>query len=91
VLFDKLQLVAAQAEGGRQKAECVGRRPKHSAFRLPPSFCCPPPTAFCFGPAPHAESGTISYHRQNADTERMEKLLAKVEAYFGTTGLDYDN
>lgn len=25
------------------------------------------------------------------NTERMEKLLAKVEAYFGTTGLDYDN
>ncbi|HEV7798911.1 MAG TPA: hypothetical protein VGO73_12175 [Pyrinomonadaceae bacterium] len=25
------------------------------------------------------------------NTERMEKLLTKVEAYFGTTGLDYDN
>jgi hypothetical protein len=25
------------------------------------------------------------------NTERMEKLLAKVDAYFGTTGLDYDN
>ncbi len=27
----------------------------------------------------------------NENSERMEKLLAKVEAYFGTTGLDYDN
>jgi hypothetical protein len=25
------------------------------------------------------------------NTERMERLLAKMEAYFGTTGLDYDN
>ncbi len=27
----------------------------------------------------------------NENSERMEKLLTKVEAYFGTTGLDYDN
>jgi len=25
------------------------------------------------------------------NTERMERLLAKMETYFGTTGLDYDN
>jgi hypothetical protein len=25
------------------------------------------------------------------NSERMERLLAKMEAYFGTTGLDYDN
>ena len=25
------------------------------------------------------------------NTERMERILAKMEAYFGTTGLDYDN
>jgi allophanate hydrolase subunit 1 len=27
----------------------------------------------------------------NENSERMERLLAKVEAYFGTSGLDYDN
>jgi hypothetical protein len=27
----------------------------------------------------------------NENNQRMEKLLTKVEAYFGTTGLDYDN
>ena len=27
----------------------------------------------------------------NENTERTQKLLAKMEAYFGTTGLDYDN
>ena len=27
----------------------------------------------------------------NENTERTQKLLAKIEAYFGTTGLDYDN
>ena len=25
------------------------------------------------------------------NSARMEKLLAKMDAYFGTTGLDYDN
>ncbi len=27
----------------------------------------------------------------NENSERTQKLLSKVEAYFGTTGLDYDN
>ncbi len=27
----------------------------------------------------------------NENNERTERLLAKLEAYFGTTGLDYDN
>jgi hypothetical protein len=34
---------------------------------------------------------TENYHSTDVNNERMEKLLAKVEAYFGTTGLDYDN
>ena len=34
---------------------------------------------------------TDNYHATNENNERIEKLLTKVEAYFGTTGLDYDN
>jgi hypothetical protein len=34
---------------------------------------------------------TDNYVATNINNERMEKLLTKVEAYFGTTGLDYDN
>ena len=34
---------------------------------------------------------TDNYVATNENNERIEKLLTKVEAYFGTTGLDYDN
>lgn len=34
---------------------------------------------------------TDNYVATNENNERIEKLLMKVEAYFGTTGLDYDN
>lgn len=34
---------------------------------------------------------TDNYIATNENNERIEKLLTKVEAYFGTTGLDYDN
>ena len=34
---------------------------------------------------------TDNYVATNENNERMAKLLSKVEAYFGTTGLDYDN
>jgi chromosome segregation ATPase len=39
-----------------------------------------------------AEEAYLQVHRTvHENNERMEKLLAKMEAYFGTTGLDYDN
>ena len=39
-----------------------------------------------------AEEAYTQVHRTvHENNERMEKLLTKVEAYFGTTGLDYDN
>ncbi len=34
---------------------------------------------------------TENYVATQENNERIEKLLTKVEAYFGTTGLDYDN
>ena len=34
---------------------------------------------------------TENYAATNDNNERLAKLLTKVEAYFGTTGLDYDN
>jgi hypothetical protein len=39
-----------------------------------------------------AEEAYLQVHRTvHENNERMGKLLAKMEAYFGTTGLDYDN
>ena len=39
-----------------------------------------------------AEKAYVDVHQTvNENNERMERLLTKVEAYFGTTGLDYDN
>lgn len=34
---------------------------------------------------------TDNYVATDENNVRIEKLLTKVEAYFGTTGLDYDN
>jgi len=34
---------------------------------------------------------TDNYTATQENNERLERLLTKVEAYFGTTGLDYDN
>lgn len=32
-----------------------------------------------------------NYAATHANNDRLERLLTKVETYFGTTGLDYDN